>query len=437
VQALASASARTVFRQERDQELNVSDIRLLSVQDFDALVHIWSRAYPGAKVLTKEERARFRERALQLHEEDPTSNFYGLFREGCLLGIMCFHDFQMNFLGACVPAGGVGQVAVDLLHKKQHVAKEMMGFYLRHYRDRGFPLALLYPFRPDFYRAMGFGYGPKMSQYRVSPAALPKAPSKAHVRALGPDDEEAIRTCYDRVAGRTHGMIYKTDRELRGLFRRATNQIVGVELDDQLQGYLVYTFEHGDNFITNDLHVQEWVYETPEALSGLLTFLHSQADQIRHVLLDSQDEDLHHLLLDPRDGSGKLIPSVYHQSNTQGVGLMVRVIDLPGLLDQLGGHDFGGQSVSLRLSVDDSFLPENAGTMVLRFTGGRLEQLEAGEPDVEARLAIEDLSSLLFGTVAFRSLYHYGRARVSDAGLVDVLTRLFTVEQKPICVTPF
>jgi hypothetical protein len=33
---------------------------------------------------------------------------------------------------------------------------------------------------------MGFGYGPKMSQYRVPPAALPQGPSKAHVRALGP-----------------------------------------------------------------------------------------------------------------------------------------------------------------------------------------------------------------------------------------------------------
>ena len=127
----------------------MSEIRLLSAGDFDALAHIWSTAYPGAKIVSDEDRARFRDRALKLHEEDPTSSFYGLFRDGDLLGIMCFHDFLMNFLGAQVAAGGVGQVAVDLLHKKEHVAKEMMGFYLRHYRERGVPLAVLYPFRPD------------------------------------------------------------------------------------------------------------------------------------------------------------------------------------------------------------------------------------------------------------------------------------------------
>jgi predicted acetyltransferase len=415
----------------------VSEIRLLSAQDFDALAHIWTRAYPGAKVVSDEDRERFRDRALKLHEEDPTSNFYGLFRDDRLLGIMCFHDFEMNSLGARVPAGGVGQVAVDLLHKKEHVAKEMMGFYLRHYRDRGFPLAVLYPFRPDFYRAMGFGYGPKMSQYRVPPAALPQGPSKAHIRALGPDDAEAIRTCYDRFAARTHGMIYKTEREMRGLFRRATNQIVGVEREGQLQGYLVYAFEHGDNFITNDIHVQEWVYETPEALSQLLTFLHSQADQIRHVLIDTQDEDFHHLLLDPRDGSGTLIPSVYHQSNAQGVGLMYRVIDVPGIFDLLAEHNFGGQTCTVRLSVKDSFLPENADSTLLRFEGGRAQRLESGDHDVEVGMAIEDFSSLLAGTVSFSSLYHYSRTAVSSIGYVEVLNRLFAVEHKPVCMTHF
>jgi len=415
----------------------MSEIRLLSAPDFQALTRIWAGAYPGAKIVTEEERERFQEQALRLHEEDPTANFYGLFRDGRLLGIMCFYDFEVNFLGTLMPAGGVGQVAVDLLHKKEHVAKELIGFFLRHYRERGVPLLALYPFRPDFYRAMGFGYGPKMSQYRVPPAAFPRGPSKAHVRTLGPDDKEAIAACYDRVVRHTHGMMRRTEREMRGLFRRQENHIAGVELEGQLRGYLVYTFEHGDNFLTNDIHVREWIYETPQALSELLTFLHTQADQIRHVLVDTHDEDFHHLLLDPRDGSGRTIPSVYHQSNAQGVGLMYRVVDVPGILGRLAGHNFGGQTLMLELVVEDSFLPENAGRTLLRFEAGHLRRLEGGEPDVQVCLSIEDFSSLLAGTVAFRSLYDYGRARISDPDDVETVTRLFAVEQGPICMTHF
>ncbi len=284
---------------------------------------------------------------------------------------------------------------------------------------------------------MGFGYGPKMSQYCAEPAAFPKGPSKAHIRSLGPDDKQAIADCYDRVASRTHGMMYKTEREMRSLFRKQQNQIVGFDLDGQIRGYLVYTFEQGDNFITNDIHIHEWIYETPEALAELLAFLHTQADQIRRILVDTHDEDFHHLLLDPRDGSGRLIPSVYHQSNAQGVGLMYRVIDVPGIFDLLAEHNFGGQTCTLKLTIDDSFLPENAGSTTLRFENGRARRLDTGQPNVEVRLAIEDFSSLLAGTVAFRSLYSYRRATISDFSYVDTIDRIFAVAKKPVCMTHF
>jgi predicted acetyltransferase len=232
-------------------------------------------------------------------------------------------------------------------------------------------------------------------------------------------------------------MMRKTEREMRGLLRRPENHIVGVDLEGQIQGYLVYTFENGENFLTNDIHIREWIYETPMALSELATFLHTQADQLRAIIVDTQDEDFHHLLLDPRDGSGRYLPSVYHQSNTQGVGLMYRVVDVPGILDRLAKHDFGGQTLTLELVMKDSFLPENGGSTLLRFEAGRLRRIQGGEPDVQVCLAIEDFSSLLAGTVAFRSLYNYGRAETSAPDDVDLLTSLFAVERKPICMTHF
>jgi predicted acetyltransferase len=416
----------------------MSEIRILSAADFEDVARIWTAAYPGAKIVSQEERQRFRERVLRLHEEDPTVDFYGLFHDGHLLGIMCLYDFTVNFLGAHMPAGGVGQVAVDLMHKKEHVAKEMMNYSLRHYRELRVPLVTLYPFRPSFYRAMGWGYGPKMSQYRVKPAAFPKGPSRAHLRYLAEGDRQAIIDCYNRFARRTHGMMIKTEREMRGLFRNQQNQIVGVEVDGQIQGYLVYTFEQGDDFITNDLHIQEWIYETPQALSELSTYLHTQADQIRDVIVDTQDEDFHHLLLDPRDGSGRLIPSAYHQTNTQGVGLMYRVTDVPGIFDRLAERNFGGQTCTLRLTVVDSFLPENAGSTLLRFEEGRLRDVGGeGRADVEVQLEIADFSSLVAGTASFRSLYHYGLADVSDPAYVDVIQHIFAVAQKPLCTTAF
>lgn len=421
----------------------MSEIRLLSAKDFDALARIFADAYPGIKIVSAEDRERFRDRILEFHVEEPTARFHGLFRDGQLLGIMCFYDLSMNFLGTRIPTGGVGQVAVSLTHKKEHVAKEMMGYFLRHYREQGTPFVALYPFRPDFYREMGFGYGPKMAQYRVKPAAFPKGPSKAHVRYLGDDDRQALLDCYHRVVDRTHGMMEKAEREVKRLFGNAKHRIVGYEEDGglegtgQIGGYLVFTFEYGETFIVNDIHVMELIYESQEALSDLMTFLHTQADQIRHVYIDTQDEFFHYLLLDPRNGSERLIPDVYHETNAQGVGLMYRVVDVPAMFDRLGERDFGGQTCTLKLTVDDSFLPENAGSILLQFEGGTVQRLGGGRYDVEVRLDIAEFSSLLAGTVDFRSLYRYGLASVSDPVCVERVNRIFAVEQKPMCTTSF
>jgi predicted acetyltransferase len=116
---------------------------------------------------------------------------------------------------------------------------------------------------------------------------------------------------------------------------------------------------------------------------------------------------------------------------------MYRIIDVPGIFDLLAEHNFGGQTCTLKLTIDDSFLPESAGSTLLRFEEGYVQRLDAGQPDVEVRLAIEDFSSLLAGTVSFSSLYHFGLAEISDIGYVKTLYRLFAVEHKPMCMTHF
>jgi predicted acetyltransferase len=149
----------------------------LTVEEFAPFVDIVARAFPSWEILTAEDKENTRQHLLKTLEGEPTVHYYGVFRQGQLAGGMRLHDFRMNLRGARIRAGGVGLVAVHLLHKKEHVAREMVEFFLRNCRERGMPLALLYPFRPDFYRQMGFGYGTKLNRYRFSPAGLPKGPS--------------------------------------------------------------------------------------------------------------------------------------------------------------------------------------------------------------------------------------------------------------------
>jgi predicted acetyltransferase len=412
--------------------------QLSSEADFTDFAAIGANAYPGMKVVSDEDRQKLKQRLISI-DEDPTVDFYGLFDGQRLLGGMRLHDFTMNMFGAKVKAGGVGFVAVDLARKKEAVAKELIAFFLRRCRDRGQHLALLYPFRPDFYRSMGFGYGTKMSQYRVRPASLPRGPSKAHVQLLGAHDAQLVADCYNRFGAIKHGLIERSLNDVQLTFGNPENKIVGYNKNGTIEGYVIFTFRQSrtDTFLRNDIVVRELVYEHPEALAELLTFLHTQADQIDYIFFNIQDDTFHHLLFDPRNGTDNTISNLYQESNTQGVGIMYRVVDTRELFAKLPDHSFGGQQCRLKIALRDSFLPENGSDVTVHFTNGRAALQDEGDYDVAIQLDVAEFSALLMGVISFKSLYCYNLAAISDPRYLDTVNRLFLAEEKPVCMTWF
>lgn len=411
-------------------------IRKLAQADIADLVDVVANAYPAFGASTVEARERLYGR-LKERLDNPVP-YYGLFEGEMLLGAMRLHDFTMKLHTARILLGGIGGVAVDLAYKREKVARELVLYFLRHYRDRGAPLTALYPFRPDFYRQMGWGYGTKLSQYRVAPADLPRG-SKQGVRFLENRDWEktAVLDCYHRYLEQTNGLVVRSRADIDDLFGNLANKLVGFHDGKKLRGYLVFRFEkvEGGSFLQNDMVVSELIYETPAALRGLLAFLHTQADQIRQVVLNLLDDDFHYVFHDPRY-SDRLLPPVYHESNVQGVGLMYRVIHVERLFTALREHNFGGQTVRLRLTVRDSLLPENAGSVLLVVENGRC-RLGEGAGDVDVALDVADFSSLIVGAVGFAQLHRYGLAEVSDLDWLDKVDQLFAVRQKPVCLASF
>ncbi|MBN1262532.1 MAG: GNAT family N-acetyltransferase [Anaerolineae bacterium] len=415
----------------------MSEIRPLQPEDFDRLVAIAANAFPVLDVSSAEARERLRERLLEA-EEAPHITHYGLFRNGVLLGGMRFFDFTMTFHTVPVPVGGIGMVCVDLAHKKQHIAKELLAYFHQHYLAQDAVFTLLYPFRPDFYYKMGYGYGPKMNHYHFIPTALPAIGDRSKVRFLAIEDVPAMCDSYQRYAARTHGMLARIPRDFERQFKSGSLRAVGYE-DGQLTGYLLFDFKsrRDDNFLLNDLRVWELVAEDRAALLGLLAFLRAQADQAPRIDFRTHDETFHFLLSDPRNRAEPLVPSVYHESNVQGVGLMYRVLDARRVFAALAGHDFGGQTCTVRIDLTDTFLPQNAGATTVRVAGGRAMIDEEAHPDVVIALGVSEFSSLIMGVVDFETLYRYGLAEISDAHRLDVVTRIFAATRKPVCLTAF
>ncbi len=412
-------------------------IKKIPRKDYAAFVDIGCNAYPGMGVVSKADKDRMARRMAKANT-DPLVEMYGLYEKSKLIAGLRLFDFTQNVFSTWVPTGGGGFLAVDLIRKKEKAARDLMTFFIRHYLDRGYPMATLYPFRPDFYRKMGFGYGTKVSRYSIGPADLPDFGSKQHVRHLTPKDYSGLTACYDRYAAKTHGMFKRCKYETMRLGMQ-NNQMVGYVNRNRIEGYIVFSFKPvgKDNFILNDLHISEFVYENRQAFAELTTFLHTQADQINRIIYSTSDEHFHNLPFDPRDGSNELAGPVAHTTNAQGIGLMYRVLDTPALFRALSKHSFGGQDLKLKLSIRDTFLPENEGDYVVHFVDGYPRVKPRGKHEVTLTLDVADFSSLVLGAVNLRSLYNYGLAELSDEEYLPVVNRLFLTEEEPECTTQF
>ncbi len=388
-------------------------------------------AYPGVQMTPEQLTEGYQKNFAQEHV-----HFWGLFEDDVLLGMYQHYDFSMTVRDHPVTVGGIGGVAVSLLHRKRRVAYQLIQNFVRHSRAHGQPLTWLYPFRPDFYRKMGYGYGVKQNQFRIRPATLPPAETDC-VRFANKADQTAIFDCYDRYAAVTNGMIRRRAADFDRFFEAENQRILIHSVGGVVHGYMIYRFlPVTGSVLANDLLVVELVYTDSAAMRSLLGFLRLLADQVERVVVNTQDEYFQMLLDDPRNGSGNLV-NLYHESSAQGLGLMPRVVDVPGLFTALSEHDFGGESLRLRLSVEDDFLPENGGDTVLHVADGRAQVVADGAYDVTLRLHVREFSSLIVGAVTLPWLLRNGLASVDKSDKVNTLDRILGWSQKPICLTRF
>lgn len=158
---------------------------------------------------------------------------------------------------------------------------------------------------------MGYGYGRKMNKYAVKPDDLPRG-SKNHVDYMGEGDINALHGCFTRYAHANHGMILKK----RAFFERfiQRNKVVGYRKDGRVEGFIAFNFKklHEDHFLFQNIEVSYLIYESREALSGLLTFLQTQLER---VVFMTMDDDLHFIPIDPRNGE----PHIFQTSQESNV----------------------------------------------------------------------------------------------------------------------
>ena len=92
--------------------------------------------------------------------------------DGTLIGSILMMDFTLNVRGVMMPMGAAAYVSTNFLHKKEHIARNLLRVLMGYYTKLGTAVGCLHPFNPAFYRKMGYGHCMQANFYMPKASAV-------------------------------------------------------------------------------------------------------------------------------------------------------------------------------------------------------------------------------------------------------------------------
>lgn len=410
-------------------------IKPLTSEHIEDYLTIYLNAYPAYKNIGDEGREKYRPKVLFSMENDKHIHFYGLFEDDELLATMKLIDLSVNFFGKIQPASGLMALGVHPLHKKKGVAKDMVKFFEKYTKESGSLVAMLLPFRMDFYRQMGYGYGSKLDEYRIPTVNLPKADkdSLCKLKFLSSSDLDDMLCCHRIFASKNHGMAEKFEDEIRNMESDSQTRRIGYVENDKLLGYVSYRLvsESDVNYTLNRMEVDEIVYLDSNILKCLLGFLRNQSDLAQTIVLRTGNENFYHILPSPQDISGNYIDFGYLQTNVSAVGNMYKIVDPKAFINATHYRKFISCKLNVKFIYDDE-LEHCTNSITVGFeSDGSWHVADDKYEDVTIKCKLSDLSSLFMGSCGLSSMMKLGAIKLSDPSYEDLLDMLFYCKQKP------
>ena len=398
-------------------------IRPAGDNDKRTIAQLWGHAFPGERTI--EERIRALEDGKPYGGIDVT---FAAELRGRIVGAFRAYKMAESLNGTLLPMMGLAAVAVSPDARRRGIARTMCRHALMHARERGDFVSVLYPFRPAFYRSLGWGLVGELHSYRFRPESLSLDDHSLNVRLAHLDDHDGIAACYDRIARRSNGPILRTPYAWKNLFMDPATHAV-VHEQDGIKGYAVLTYGKGHTREVRPLIVRELLAESKEAYCGMLGWLSEQRDLWREIRYDARVEELFAFrLTEPRPPGERHARSLWDPNARVIRGPMLRIVNVQEALARRG-YDPEIQLV-LHLTLHDSEIDDNHGECRVVFEKGRatVARWNGGQADAVLSTGIASLSQIFAGEISPTQAALLGGTEVK--GKVELLDRLFATMEK-------
>lgn len=344
---------------------------------------------------------------------------------GGILGALKMQPMTQHMGGAALPMMGLAAVGVAPWARRRGVGAMLCRHALRRGRERGDVLSALYPFRPDFYRRLGWALAGELHVYRFPPEYL-QGSQDPPVRLATTADEPAIMACYARVAAKSNGLIDRSDRVWRRHLDMPATYAFVHETGGALDGYMLLRYGRSAGGREHrTLLIREMVVERPEVATALFGWISLQRDLWRRARHDATpDEHFWMRLCDPRPPGHRGTRWLWDPVARIIRGPMLRVLNVADAIER---RRTWGSAAPLRfsLSVRDAELPENETQLTVDFDGTRASVSEHDRAtDTRIETEIGTFSQIYAGEISVSAAVSLGAAHVTnDIPALDDLFR--------------
>lgn len=371
--------------------------------------------------------------------EPEEGRYLGCFDDqGTLIGSTLLMEFEMNIRGKLMKMGGTAYVSTNFLHKKEHIAKNLLRVGMGFFSKTGTAVGALHPFNPAFYNKMGFGYCNESVMYSPRPQYIRSYGDKSGLSYAKPEEEEEILEFYRSYARKTHGATIHPFMDRHRIFDMP--YVVVCRRDGRITGYLTFEFVEVDHYtdMYHDLAVRELVCEDMETLKQFLTFFASQVDQIERVRIYTYEEYFHMFFTSPDSGENRAFDGAIQEIGRKNMGYMFRIFDLKEYFRQQTHCERPvSRDFILQLQIEDDFMQDNNTGILLQIQGEQVRLVEEGRPHVALRAGIADFSSFVMGAIPLKDFLWAGRMQCSDASYRQDIQNALGWSQKPKNYTYF
>ena len=379
------------------------EIKIIPKEDYKKMSQIEQSAYASSFKGTKDEIKILSDIFTDLTDNGEIRAI-GAYDGETMLGCVLYYEFQTNFHHEMIRTAGIGSLAVDLLHKKKHVAHALINHSFELARQERADLYYLYPFSTNFYRNFGFGYGSPMYTYCIAPKDFVDKGDKSILSYGSESDYEAVFELHDTLAKNTQGMSMKTYGDKRRIREMKMGKLVLAKDKEELIGYLIYTQKglSESNDQSQKMVIAEMFYNNSKALNAFGSFFSSQKDQMDYIQIATHDGHFQQLLNntcfvpDP-----KTMEIISLKVADKSLGLMPYALEPQNLLDRL----------NVELSHQLSFTIKHPRSEDKTAVIGRGDE-------ITIIVKINEFSSWITGVISLKELYEFGQLETNHPELL-------------------